>query len=63
MSGPYKMCRECNAPGEMCNDCPLEKDEEEDTIDSDDSIPDTPMLVTCASSRGDVTGRVVGKEL
>jgi hypothetical protein len=33
MSGPYKMCRDCNAPGEMCNDCPLEK--EEDTIDSE----------------------------
>ena len=62
MSGPYKMCRECNAPGEMCNDCPLEF-EDEDTIDSEDLTPDAPMLVTCSSSKGDVTGWVMGKEI
>jgi hypothetical protein len=55
MSGPYKKCNECNSPGETCNYCPLEVNNEADN----ETNEQVPMLVTCSSDNGSVTGWVM----
>ena len=58
MSGPYKKCNGCNSPGETCNYCPLEANNEANN-EADETNEQVPMLVTCSSDNGPVTGWVM----